>query len=151
MGMFDNVVCDYPLPDERAKEVREWQTKSFEWPFLDTYRITPEGRLLHQEWHMEEDPTRPPLGLDPFVPAMTRVNDGWTDVEYHGVLNFYGNVGDNYDGANWYEYNATFTHGHLEKIERMKSYHEAVAESVNECSGQVAAPSSTHLGEDDVR
>lgn len=117
MGMFDNVIPEFPLPDEGAKRVNEWQTKDFDAPFMDKYRITPEGRLLEELYDIEDqsDPTAEPGTLASLRGMMTRVNVRERDMDYHGVLNFYGTTAD----GEWFEYNATFTHGALEKVERV--------------------------------
>jgi hypothetical protein len=49
MGMFDEIICDYPLPGEPPEFVRDpghvFQTKSLD-STLDTYTITADGRLV---------------------------------------------------------------------------------------------------------
>jgi len=60
MGMFDYIVCDYPLPEGAPRE--GWQTKGTPNQYLDKYTITEDGRLLDPEGR---------------------------DTEYHGDLNFY--------------------------------------------------------------
>lgn len=44
MGMFDEVVCEYPLPDPTHNNIT-FQTKSID-PSCDTYLITKDGRLF---------------------------------------------------------------------------------------------------------
>jgi len=44
MGMFDNLRCEYPLPDAAAQNF-DFQTQSFDC-LLDDYVITKEGRLV---------------------------------------------------------------------------------------------------------
>ncbi len=100
MGMFDYVIPECALPDTGAAEVRQWQTKDFDWPFMHKYRITADGRLMHERVHYEDRGDR---------------SAGWDDTNFHGVLNFYGFT----DGREWYEYNATFTHGQLEGVARV--------------------------------
>ena len=46
MGMFDEIVCDAPLPDGDNRRGSCFQTKSFSSPCLFRYRITGEGRLI---------------------------------------------------------------------------------------------------------
>ena len=99
MGLFDEVRCDYPLPD--GKPGTYFQTKTFDAPYIEQYRITPEGRLLREEppWY-ERIPVR---GIS-----------NWVDTNFHGVLNFY-----DYDTKTkvWRNFNAIFTHGQLELIQ----------------------------------
>jgi hypothetical protein len=44
MGMFDDVVCDYPLPEGAPRT--GYQTKDTPAQMLDTYTITEDGRLV---------------------------------------------------------------------------------------------------------
>lgn len=122
MGMFDYVTPECPLPDEGAELIREWQTKDFDAPFMNKYRITPEGRLLEEVYDIEDrsDPTAEPGTFASLCGMMTRVHVRWQDMNYHGVLNFYGSASENWKGE-WFEYDATFTHGKLETIERLNS------------------------------
>jgi hypothetical protein len=123
MGMFDYVRCELPLPDGWGADGSyvELQTKDFEFPYLETYTITKGGRLtrrfvsdwepvpeseweyvgddnpLHKLWH--ERSKRKPIHSE-------------RDVNFHGMLNFYGS-----EGTRWHEYNAKFTDGQLVSIE----------------------------------
>ena len=90
MGLFDHVRCDYPLPDR--KPGKEFQTKSFDAPYMDRYWITAEGRLLRSR----------------------RYPSDCIDTNFHGVLNFYDYVDETKE---WREFNAIFTHGQLETIQ----------------------------------
>ena len=65
MGMFDNLICDYPLPGGHSvTSVSIWQkvqTKTFQTkdlqqhPNLDTFKITKDGKLLiHNDPKFEE-------------------------------------------------------------------------------------------------
>lgn len=120
--MFDYVIPECRLPDEDAKLIRQWQTKDFDAPFMDKYRITPEGRLLEEVYHIEDrsDKAAKPGTFASIAGIMTKVHEGWKDMNYHGVLNFYGSASEDWKGE-WFEYNATFTHGALAKIERVSS------------------------------
>ena len=89
--------------------------------------------------HYEDrsDPQYPIGSLERRAGRMTRIHEGWDDVHFHGILNFYG---DKYSGdtrmisfrpetfgedllhperAEWFEYNAKFTDGQLVSIERV--------------------------------
>lgn len=114
MGMFDNVECEFLLPG--SLEGREWQTKSFAEPFLRKHRITVNGRLLRELVHYEDRSAPNAVGLAKLAGMMTPVHDGWEDLNYHGVVNFYGTAGAEPE-FDWHEYNATFEHGQLVRIE----------------------------------
>lgn len=103
MGMFDDVICEAPLPD--GYEGR-FQSKDFDCE-LATYKITADGRLLRREYEWKNSPDAP-LGI-------RRVERGWTEVLFHGVLNFY----DYADDKSWREYNAKFTDGRLVEITKV--------------------------------
>jgi hypothetical protein len=120
MGMFDDIVVEQPLPDAGAANVNGWQTKDLDCT-MDTYRITAEGRLMEEVYRTEDrsDKTAAPGTLASIRGIWTKIHEGWRDMNYHGVLNFYGHVGSSYDPASWYEYNATFTNGQLVGFERV--------------------------------
>lgn len=101
MGMFDEVICEVPLPDGWRHPV--FQTKDFEEPYLDKYIIRADGRLIRKKPWYESD-----IKTD-------------TDTNYHGQLRFYSYEGDPNDEApiedRWHEYEAKFTDGKLVGIE----------------------------------
>ena len=101
MGMFDEVICEVPLPDGWKHPI--FQTKDFEDPYLDKYVIRADGRLIRKKPWYESD-----------------VNDD-TDTNYHGLLRFYSYEGDPNDETpiddRWHEYEAKFTDGQLVGIE----------------------------------
>ena len=121
MGMFDYVVVECELPDASAKDIHEWQTKDFDWPMMEKYRITADGRLMEELYHREDrsDPNAPPGSWRRIAGCATPVHEGWRDMNFHGVLNFIGIADYDRPSETWFEYNATFTHGQLEKIERV--------------------------------
>ncbi len=49
MGMFDEVRCEYRLPDAEVQDGR-FQTKDF-YRILETYTITKDGRLMYDSVH----------------------------------------------------------------------------------------------------
>lgn len=53
MGMFDEVICEMPLPDGWEHPV--FQTKDFEDPYLDKYVIRADGRLIRKKPWYESD------------------------------------------------------------------------------------------------
>ena len=103
MGMFDDVLCEQPLPDGYEGE---FQSKDFEC-LLDTYKISAEGRLLRREYEWVEADDAP-LGI-------RKERRGWTDTEYHGTFRFY----DYADDKSWHEYEAKFTDGQLVEISQV--------------------------------
>lgn len=90
--MFDYVNCEVPLPG-LAPKLKNLQTKDFEC-YLSTYTIKEDGTL----W---TDSYGAPVQL----------------AGYHGMLNFYTLERD----QTWHEFNAKFTDGKLEGIERATS------------------------------
>lgn len=94
--MFDWVKCEVPLPDGWVHP--EFQTKDFPDPYLDTYTIRADGRLIRRAVGSEE-----------------------ADLNFHGHFRFYSYEGD-VNAANpitdrWHEYRAKFTDGQLVGIE----------------------------------
>jgi hypothetical protein len=96
MGMFDEIRCDYPLPETPDDGKVQFQTKDFDC-ILAYYRITEEGRLVMKvRWDDTEE----------------------RNVDHHGFVNFYTCAGDRREGTfKWWEYNAKFTDGQLVSIE----------------------------------
>ena len=96
MGLYDNVRVDAPLPGSPSLSDDEavFQTKDFEDPCLNNYRITKDGRLMLEPWNCQ-DKTPP------------------ADQHYHGNLNFYTLTDNNKYGL---EYEARFTDGKLQEI-----------------------------------
>ena len=99
MGMFDNIIVKYPLPNTVPDWVNEntiWQTKDTDSQSLDTYVITKEGKLIHQTVKYESVPEekRPYWGTPEwetgsfakFCGSMKSVSTGDIDVEYHGDM-----------------------------------------------------------------
>ena len=97
MGLFDEIVCEYPLPGWPTHESPRFQTKDLDCS-MDTYRISADGRLLRSR--SEGAPE-------------------WHDVEYHGVIGFYTSL-ERAGGREWFEYTAKFTDGRLVGAERMQ-------------------------------
>jgi hypothetical protein len=114
MGMFDRIICEYPLPDAGANAI-PFQTKDLECQ-LRTYRITESGRLLAKNY-------------------MCQNADTWDDTKYHGILRFYGdkhsgqlrciNINTGEDSLHpgpdpeWFEYVGKFTDGTLVEVKRV--------------------------------
>lgn len=118
MGLFDTVIPEFQLPDADAVNVDWWQTKDFDDPYMENYKITSDGRLLHEEVHYEDhsDKNAPPGSFESILGCMTPVHERWVDLNFHGILNFYGTAKPS---GEWFEYNAKFTDGTLVSIERL--------------------------------
>lgn len=96
MGMFDNIVCEYPI--DAPKTVTEWQTKDTPNQYLSTYVITKDGKLQ----------------LDGKI------------VIFRGEIVFYGSevIDGKADYEKWWEYSALFDNGNLLNIRRINPYQE---------------------------
>jgi len=129
MGMYDEVKCNYPLPDNPPRWIKDaiFQTKDFD-NVLEGYVITTQGRLMHQckKYEYVEDKDAP------FGGYMRAINEWEEDTEYHGDMVFYtGNVTARYKNGSYrlqegtgehpvfVEYKARFTEGQLQWIKRL--------------------------------
>lgn len=127
MGMFDYVRCDAALPDDEARAVREWQTKEFDAPSMDTFHITAEGRLMEEVYHTEDrgDKSAPDGSLERVRGIWTKIHEGWRDMNYHGTLEFHGIAGWEAGDGQWDDARhksvrcvATFVNGQLVSVGR---------------------------------
>jgi hypothetical protein len=117
MGMFDTVICEYPLPlPNEAKELKsppnwdkvEFQTKSMG-GFMEAYTIEDDGQIykdvLERDYEIDEHG-------DSFIHEK---NNGIEKVEFTGDLVFYtSHTEDEYDY--WVEFSALFWKGELKEI-----------------------------------
>ena len=129
MGLYDIVKCEVALPDGFRRG--EFQTKTFNDPYMDLYTITAAGRLMcryeasrepvpESEW-MHVGATHPLEQLW-HEQSKTRPIYAERDTGYHGILNFYTDSGSRHDGTwKWHEYNAKFTDGNLVEIVQVQS------------------------------
>ncbi len=141
MGMYDNVKLENweMLPDPPPQEI-EFQTKSLD-NQLHEYTITKDGKLIHHDFDLEVVPDDElPYKDDPspfkrMFGCLRHTNERDVEVNLHGIVNFYGdmNTGEimlidpltgkdsEHPGARpeWFEYNAYFIYGKLDKIERV--------------------------------
>lgn len=131
MGMFDNLICDYPLPGDpvvAAVSVSLWQkiqTKKFQtkdlqrYPNLDTFRITKDGKLIIHRYDdfLRNPPESPKEGeIYPFT----------------GHCVFYDFVDSNkisLGGCGWVEFIAEFGDGILKEI-KLRTYENPVEKGV---------------------
>lgn len=143
MGLFDTVLIEdnIELPNfPKDKNVREleWQSKDIGRPFMRTFKITNDGRLLRKESEKEEmtdeelDEYAQEKGYDSWGAwneAETRFNEPlgtwkykvidewWVDHNMHGSFEFHasGKRVEGFEDVYW-SYEARFTKGELEKI-----------------------------------
>lgn len=106
MGLFDEVTCEVPLPDGKPSGV--FQTKDFEFPYLEQYTIRADGRLIHH---------RPLYDCDP-----PGTQHGPIDTNFHGLLRF---ASYNTETKEHRIFVAKFTDGQLVKIEQIIERREA--------------------------
>jgi len=118
MGMFDTVICEYPLPTEDLQE-DTFQTKDFD-NVMDVYKITKSNRLLREKYKYETVPEeeRPYYGKPEWnnkfmqlVGSLKRIHIGWEDTNFHGKIKFY-----TIRSGNLVTYIAKFTDGKLINI-----------------------------------
>lgn len=112
MGMFDDVRIECTIDGVDDPAAIGWQTKSFEWPMMELYWITSEGRLLHEMTHTEDRSCKsaPDGSLARICGILTSVHDGWEDMNYSGAVEFYG---CNHTTGAWIDVVAHFDDGRL--------------------------------------
>lgn len=105
MGMYDEVVCRYPLPGTPpswATADHRYQSKSLECG-MDLYEIRDDGSLWVEEYDVEDRSERTKWkaehpgeelpkeleGLLGLAGCMSRVNTRWVQQHFDGVLEFY--------------------------------------------------------------
>ncbi len=104
MGLFDEVICEFPLPGWPEGEEPRFQTKDLDC-FMETFSITSDGRLL--------------AARDERATSGTAPSAGWRDAEYHDYLVFYTSL-ERPGGREWFEYRAKVTDGQLVDLERIQ-------------------------------
>ena len=95
MGMFDIVIVEFLLPDAGAAVRVAPDGRpliSCNDPRLGNYKITANGRLFRERARYEDrsDPQYPIGTFERLAGSMTPIHEGWEDVHFHGILNFYG-------------------------------------------------------------
>lgn len=109
MGMFDEVIVDVAIPGIPHPKEPRWQTKEFDAPALDVYKITADGRLLREVtvWDNEQEYCRP--------------TGEWETVPHHGDL-WMCSFADGYPGTlHWIV--ARFTEGRLVSMRSEAAVH----------------------------
>jgi hypothetical protein len=105
MSLFDNLRCEYPLPDGWEPGTILFQTKDTPEQYLACYVLTREGRLQHATTGE----------VIPFHGALTFYTTNITGVSPRGCIT-------RDDTAPWWaEYCALFDHGTLLKIEGQRA------------------------------
>lgn len=84
MGMFDEVLCRYPLPMEIAAD-ELLQTKSLRCQ-MDLYEIREDGSLWREHYDIEDRRDPNAEGIMSFVGCMTRVNKRFEREPYTGEV-----------------------------------------------------------------
>ncbi len=87
MGLFDYVRCDHEMFGAARGSVH--QTKDMDWPFMEKYEITPEGRLLYEITRTEDqsDKNAPEGSIESLRGCMAAIPTGEkVDMNYHGYL-----------------------------------------------------------------
>ena len=137
MGVFDYVRCEYPLPGLDDPTSIRFQTKDTEEMWLHQYTITKDGRLVSDVIHYEDrsDPKAEPGPSTSLKGRKMSVKTGEKHCNYHGILRFYGYAGDvrgigmpenlgqdeaHPEEAEWFEFEAAFTHGKLVEVKRVR-------------------------------
>lgn len=131
MGLFDRLTfengLDIAFPAIGADPFDiTWQTKSIGChpPMLDIYKVTSGARLLKETAAYERVPEedRPEYNdeiggfereIDGMRGAITKIDQGWSDMEYHGTFEFHRTIDGDYISLE-----ATFTDGQLVAITR---------------------------------
>jgi hypothetical protein len=132
MGLFDDLICKYPLPVEGANDLA-FQTQDTPAQYMDKYEIREDGTLWHEKFDTE-DRSNPDADdeLDRFVGQRTHVNERWEFCEFTGSINFYSSLSKVGFGCDrgWVEFIALFVHGkiiHLELMEHTQPKEKAIA------------------------
>ena len=129
MGMYDDIKCEYPLPDRQVQN-KIFQTKSLQNNF-DSYTITKEGRLIWHKYIYETVPEekRPYYGkpewdnpLMQLYGSTKSIPVGDIDMLHHGIVGFYTFITDG-QKEKWFEYEAKFIDGQVVNIKCVKRHH----------------------------
>ena len=128
MGMFDEIRCDYPLPD-REVQAHVFQTKSLD-SGLDKYTISRDGRLILHHVRYESVPAeeRPYYGTPEWqntpvaqtFGCMRAVPVGDVEIPRHGDIILYLSLGEGKDYKR-FAYRVRFTEGRGQWIKREPS------------------------------
>jgi hypothetical protein len=123
MGMYDELKCEYPLPEKSAKyQDLQFQTKSLG-NFLDKYIISKDGELIIYsfDWEPVPEEDRPFYGKPEWqqlswVGSFKSIPNEPRKIEHTGEVRFYSTV----DNEDWIEFVAFFSKGKLIHIETVE-------------------------------
>jgi hypothetical protein len=118
MSMFDQLICEYPLPGwpeswgEQAKTA--WQFKDFAWPQMDWLTITKDGLLKGRTWQTI---------IGPREARRDWIQNGveYTPETLTGQIVFYGRAPQDYPDPSWLGYKADFVKGKLVSIVKIET------------------------------
>lgn len=120
MGMFDTIICDYPLPNPEHQNL-SFQTKSLEC-LMDDYTITEDGRLIKHvvKYEVVPEEQRPYYGtpewerggISQLLGMLDAVTVGYEEVPYHGDIHMTAKVRE----ATWVNYQVRFTEGRVSSV-----------------------------------
>jgi len=129
MGMYDEIIVEYPLRKYEFLQNEVFQTKDFN-NLMDIYKITKDRRLLLEEvkYELVPEKERPYYGTEQWskhfifqiAGSMRRDSLGWKDVNYHGIFTFYTLYKETGYKKRWYEFEAKFTNGNLIEIKLLE-------------------------------
>ena len=114
MGMYDELICEYPLPLDGMNHLK-FQTKDTPAQFLDLYKIDKDGHLWHEIYDIKDKSDPNAEGPRRLFGCMARVNKRWEKSNFTGEIRFYTTIGDNHKG--WIEFSSIFLCGKLDKLE----------------------------------
>lgn len=144
MGMYDEVTCEYALPDGYDAQDIVFQTKDLD-NALERYTITAAGRLMRHRIRCEcidtnhepatETIAEAPASFLDTLPKFNSVFNGFEDAEFHGDLHiYYSNIAmagpegfATRDDAplDSREYTIRFTNGCVERVYGGRRWDEA--------------------------
>jgi len=108
MGMFDEVICHYPLPWPEVQDAI-WHSKNTPAQYLERYEIRADGTLWHEAYteRFEKDAS------SPFGFHLYRDDVHWVQVSgFCGELEIYTSVKRaDHPGAQWYSVRFWFRDG----------------------------------------
>jgi hypothetical protein len=114
MGMFDDLICEYPLPVEGANDLL-FQTKSLVC-WMEKYKIDAEGNLWHLNYETEDRSDPNAEGVARLFGVAARVNEHWVRDNYLGEIRFYTSPKD----KEWIEFSAYFVDGVLKELHQIE-------------------------------
>ena len=123
MGMFDDIVCKYPLPlpeDTKGFKSNGFQTKDLE-NALDLYEIREDGTLWLYECereYIEGDPNG--VTFSERFGEVKEINKRWTHVKLTKTINMYTYQHGEGEYDYWVEFVIEFVDGVINKITLLK-------------------------------